>query len=388
MRQGEGMVDFSKSLELEQIAETVRTFALNEIYPRIDEIDEKQIFPVDILRRLGELGFMGVIFPEKYGGADFDYKAYATTIIELARIEPSVALSVAAHTSLCSNHIFTFGNEEQKNRWLPDLASGRKIGAWALTEPGSGSDAASMKTLAAKVDGGWLINGSKVFITHGYSGDIYVVMAVTDPGGRKGRNISAFVIEKGTEGLKAGKKENKLGVRASETTEIILENCFVPDDNVLGEVNTGFKQAMTILDGGRISIASLGVGIAKGAFDISIKYAKEREQFGKPIASFQAIQFTLAEMATRIAAAEALTFAAAAKKDKGEPITLLASEAKLYAGETAVFCSERAVQIHGGYGFIKDYKAEKFYRDAKICTIGEGTSEIQRLVIAKRLFNQ
>jgi alkylation response protein AidB-like acyl-CoA dehydrogenase len=307
-------------------------------------------------------------------------------VTELSKIDPSVGISVAAHTSLCSNHIFKFGTEEQKKRWLVPLAQGEKIGAWSLTEPDAGSDASGTRTRAEKVDGGWVLNGSKTFTTHGTVGDVCVIMAVTDPDGEKGRNISAFVLEKGMDGFRPGKKENKLGIRASDTAEVVMESCFVPDDHLLGEPGSGFKQALAILDGGRISIAALGLGTAIGAFDTALAYAKEREQFGRPIAQFQAIQFYFAEMATRIAAAEALTYAAADAMDRGLPVTRIASEAKLATGEAAVFCSERGVQILGGYGFIKDYRAEKYYRDAKICTIGEGTSEIQRMVIARQLF--
>ena len=294
-----------------------------------------------------------------------------------------MALSLAAHNSLCSNHIYKFGSEEQKQRWLVPLAGGEKIGAWSLTEPGAGSDAAGTRSQAERVDGGWVLNGSKTFTTHGTVGDLCVVFAVTDPDGPRHHNVSAFVLEKGMEGFRPGKKENKLGMRASDTAEVVMEDCFVPDDNLLGDRGEGFIQALKILDGGRISIAALGWGTAAGAYDTALAYAKEREQFGHPIAAFQAIQFHLAEMATRIAASELLVLAAAEAMDRGERITRQAAEAKLYAGETSVFCSERAVQILGGYGFIKDYRAEKFYRDCKICTIGEGTSEIQRLVIAR-----
>ncbi len=293
---------------------------------------------------------------------------------------------MAAHNSLGTNHIFKFGNEEQRQRWVVPLARGEKIAAWSLTEPGAGSDAAGTRSRAEKVDGGWILNGSKTFTTHGSVGDICVVFAVTDPNGPRHHNISAFVLEKGMEGFRPGKKENKLGIRASDTAEVIMEDCFVSEDRLLGDVGEGFIQALQILDGGRISIAALGLGTAVGAYETSLRYSKEREQFGQPIASFQAIQFALAEMSTRIAAAEILTYAAADAMDRGTRVSRLASEAKLYAGEAAVFCSERGVQIHGGYGFIKDYRAEKYYRDAKICTIGEGTSEIQRLVIARLLF--
>ncbi|HEY3567362.1 MAG TPA: acyl-CoA dehydrogenase family protein, partial [Thermoanaerobaculia bacterium] len=344
-----------------------------------------QKYPREVMRKAGELGFLGIIFPEEYGGAGLGYIEYVIVVTELSRVDPSVGISVAAHNSLCSNHIYKFGNEEQRRRWLVPLAKGEKIGAWSLTEPNAGSDAAGTRTRAEKVDGGWILNGSKTFTTHGSVGDICVVFAVTDPTGKRGHNISAFVLDKGMEGFRPGKKENKLGIRASDTAEVVMENCFVSEDRLLGKEGEGFVQALQILDGGRISIAALGLGTAIGAFDTALAYSKEREQFGKPIAEFQAVQFALAEMATRIAAAQALTFAAAEAADRGAKFSHLASEAKLYTGEAAVFCSERGVQIHGGYGFIKDYRAEKYYRDAKICTIGEGTSEIQRLVIARQL---
>jgi alkylation response protein AidB-like acyl-CoA dehydrogenase len=378
-------VDFSLTEEQRAIRETAREFARREVDPIVDEIDEQQKFPRDVMRKAGELGFLGIIFPEEYGGAGLGYTEYVLVVTELSRVDPSVGISVAAHNSLCSNHIYKFGSEEQKRRWLAPLAKGEKIGAWSLTEPGAGSDAAGTRTRAEKVDGGWVLNGAKTFTTHGSVGDVCVVFAVTDAAGQRGRNISAFALDKGMEGFRPGKKENKLGIRASDTAEVVMENCFVEDDRLLGKVGEGFKQALEILDGGRISIAALGLGTALGAFDTAVAYSKEREQFGKPIAQFQAIQFALAEMSVRIAAAEALTFAAAGAMDRGDRVSRLASEAKLATGEAAVFCSERGVQIHGGYGFIKDYRAEKYYRDAKICTIGEGTSEIQRLVIARQL---
>jgi len=378
-------VDFSLTDEQRAIQETAREFARREVDPIVDEIDEQQKFPREVMRKAGELGFLGIIFPEEYGGAGLGYIEYVIVVTELSRVDPSVGISVAAHNSLCSNHIYKFGNEEQRRRWLVPLAKGEKIGAWSLTEPGAGSDAAGTRTRAERVEGGWILNGSKTFTTHGSVGDTCVVFAVTDPNGQKGRNISAFVLDKGMEGFRPGKKENKLGIRASDTAEVVMENCFVSEDRLLGNEGEGFKQALQILDGGRISIAALGLGTAIGAFDTALAYSKEREQFGQPISHFQAVQFALAEMATRIAAASALTFAAAEAVDRGAKFSQLASEAKLYTGETAVFCSERGVQIHGGYGFIKDYRAEKYYRDAKICTIGEGTSEIQRLVIARQL---
>jgi hypothetical protein len=377
--------EFSLTSEQRAIQELAREFAKNEVDPIVDEIDEAQRFPLEVMKKAGELGFLGILFPEEYGGAGLGYVEYVLVVTELSKVDPSVGISVAAHNSLCSNHVFKFGTEEQKQRWLVPLARGEKIGAWSLTEPGAGSDAAGTRTRAEKVDGGWVINGSKTFTTHGSVGHVCVIMAVTDPDGTKGRNISAFVLERGMDGFRSGKKENKLGIRASDTAEVVMEDCFVPDDHLLGNRGEGFKQALIILDGGRISIAALGLGTAIGAFETARAYAKEREQFGQPIARFQAIQFYLAEMATRIAAAEVLTFAAAEQMDRGLRVTRISSEAKLAAGEAAVFCSERGVQILGGYGFIKDYRAEKFYRDAKICTIGEGTSEIQRMVIARQL---
>lgn len=381
-------MDFALTPEQIAIQEAARDFALGEVDPIVEEIDESQKFPKDVMMKAGELGFLGVIFPEEIGGAGLGYVEYVLVITELSKIDPSVGISVAAHNSLCTNHIFKFGNDEQKERFVRPLAEGKKIGAWSLTEPDAGSDAAGTRTHAKKVDGGWILNGSKTFTTHGSVGDTFVVFAITDPDARRHHNISAFVIEKGAEGFRPGKKENKLGIRASDTAEVIMEDCFVPDENLLGERGEGFIQALQILDGGRISIAALGLGTAMGAFDTALAYAKEREQFGQAIAKFQAIQFHLAEMATRIAAAEILTLQAALEMDRGGDVSRIASEAKLYTGETAVFCSERGVQIHGGYGFIKDYRAEKFYRDAKICTIGEGTSEIQRLVIARNLLGR
>jgi len=378
-------VDFSLTPEQRDVRDAARDFARGEIDPIVDEIDEAQRFPREVMAKAGELGFLGIIFPEEYGGAGLGYVEYALIVTELSKVDPSVGISVAAHNSLGTNHIYTFGDEEQRRRWVVPLARGEKIAAWGLTEAGAGSDAAGIRTRAEKVDGGWVLNGAKVFTTHGSVGDVCVVMAVSDPEGARHHNVSAFVVEKGMEGFRPGKKENKLGIRASDTAEVVLENCFVPDDHLLGNPGEGFIQALKILDGGRISIAALGLGTAMGAYEHALAYAKEREQFGKPIASFQAIQFHLAEMATRIAAAEALLLAAAAAQDRGTKVSQLAAEAKLYAGEAAVFCAERGVQIHGGYGFVKDYRAEKYYRDAKICTIGEGTSEIQRLVIAKNL---
>jgi alkylation response protein AidB-like acyl-CoA dehydrogenase len=378
-------VDFSLTEEQRAIQETAREFARREVDPIVEEIDESQKFPRELMAKAGELGFLGILFPEEVGGAGLGYVEYVLVVTELSKVDPSVGISVAAHNSLCTNHIYKFGSEEQRRRWVTPLAQGKKIGAWSLTEPEAGSDAAGTRTRAEKVDGGWLLNGSKTFTTHGSVGDVCVVFAVTDPNGPRHHNISAFVLEKGMQGFRPGKKENKLGIRASDTAEVVMESCFVSEDRLLGNLGEGFIQALEILDGGRISIAALGLGTAIGAYETALRYSKERKQFGQAIAGFQAIQFALAEMATRIAAAEILTFAAAEAMDRGLKVSRLSSEAKLATGEAAVFCSERGVQIHGGYGFIKDYRAEKYYRDAKICTIGEGTSEIQRLVIARQL---
>jgi alkylation response protein AidB-like acyl-CoA dehydrogenase len=380
-------VNFDLTPEQKAIQATARDFARREVDPIVEDHDERQVYPRAVIAKAAELGFLGVIFPEEYGGAGLGYVEYVLVVTELSKVDPSVGISVAAHNSLCTNHIFKFGNPEQRRRWVTPLAQGRKIGAWGLTEAGAGSDAAAARATARKVDGGWLLDGAKAFCTHGSVGDVFVVMAVSEPEAKRGRNLSAFVIERGAPGLRAGKKENKLGIRASDTAEVVLESCFVPDENLLGERGDGFRQAMAVLDGGRISIAALGLGTAYGAYETARAYAKERHQFGKAIAEFQAIAFTLAEMATRIAAAEALTLAAALEMDRTGRVTLKASEAKLLTGEVAVWCAERGVQIHGGYGFIKDYRAEKFYRDSKICTIGEGTSEVQRLVIARQLFS-
>jgi alkylation response protein AidB-like acyl-CoA dehydrogenase len=379
-------IEFSLSEEQRAIRDVARDFAHGEIDPIVEEIDEAQRFPTELFEQMAELGFLGILVPEELGGSGLGYVEYVLIINELSKVDPSIGLSVAAHNSLCTNHIFKFGNSEQHERWLAPLARGEKIGAWSLTEPGAGSDAAGTRSTARKVDGGWILDGSKTFATHGTVGDVCVVFAVSDPDGPRHHNISTFVLEKGMEGFRSGKKENKLGTRASDTAEVVMEECFVPDDHLLGERGEGFIQALEILDGGRISIAALGLGTAVGAFDTAVAYSREREQFGKPISKFQAIQFHLAEMSTRIAASEALVMAAAEAMDRGKDISRLAAQAKLMAGEAAVFCAERGVQIHGGYGFIKDYRAEKFYRDCKICTIGEGTSEIQRLVIARLLF--
>src|SRR5688572_13008619 len=337
-------VDFALTPEQRAVQEAARDFARREVDPVVEEHDAAGTFPRAVMAKAGELGFLGVIFPEEYGGAGLGYVEYVIVVTELSRVDPSVGISVAAHNSLCSNHIYRFGSDEHRRRWLPALARGAKRGAWSLTEPGAGSDAAGTRSRGERVDGGWVLDGAKTFTTHGSVGDVCVVFAVTDPDGPRNRNISAFVLDKGMEGFRPGKKENKLGIRASDTAEVVMENCFVSDDRLLGNRGEGFVQALQILDGGRISIAALGLGTAMGAFDVSLAYSKEREQFGKPIAQFQAIQFALAEMATRIAAAEALTFAAAEAMDRGERVSRLAPEAKLFTGAPAVFRSERGRQ--------------------------------------------
>ncbi|MEM9982849.1 MAG: acyl-CoA dehydrogenase family protein, partial [Bacteroidota bacterium] len=350
------------------------------------EWDEQQTFPVEVFKRLGELGLMGMLVPEIYGGAGLAYKEYVTAIVELAKVDGSIGLSMAAHNSLCTNHILLFADEEQKQRYLPKLATAEWIGAWGLTEPNTGSDASNMKTTAVQEGDYWIINGAKNFITHGKSGDVAVVIARTgEP--RTSNNATSFIIEKGTTGFSAGKKENKLGMRASETAELIFDNVKVHKSQQLGKVGEGFHQAMKILDGGRISIAALSLGIAIGAYEAALQYSQEREQFGKSIAKFQAIGFKLAEMATEIEAAKLLTFQAAEYKDKGIPVTKASAMAKYYASEAAVKIANEAVQIFGGYGYVKDFPVEKFYRDAKLCTIGEGTTEIQKLVISRQILN-
>ncbi len=368
------------------IKNTIREFAEKNIRPVVMKYDESQEFPMEIIKQLGELGFMGVIFPEEYGGAGLGYVEFAMIVEELGRVDPSISLSVAAHNGLGTNHIFRFGNEKQKKKYLPDLIAGRKVAAWGLTESSSGSDAAGMKSFAEKKDGYYLLNGSKTFITHGTVGETAVIMAVTNKEkGKKG--ISAFILEKGMEGFIVGKKENKLGMRASDTTQLTFDNCKVPAENLLGAEGEGFIQAMQILEGGRISIAALSVGLAQGALDAALKYSQERKQFNKTLSEFQATQFKLAEMAVNIDAARLLTMRAAAMKDKGLPNQKEAAMAKLFASEIAEKASSEAVQIHGGYGFIKDYPVEKFYRDVKLLTIGEGTSEIQRIVISRELLS-
>ena len=380
-------MDFQLSDEQQQLKKTVREFAEREIAPNVMKWDEASEFPLATIKDLGKLGLLGTIFPAELGGAGMGYVEYATAIEELSRVDGSVGIIVAAHTSLCTNHIFVAGNDAQRNRFVPKLASGEFIGAWALTEPGSGSDAASAICSATRKGDRWVINGTKTFCTNGHYADVVVVIAVT--GRAKGTHgLSAFVVEKGTKGFRPGKKENKLGLRASDTAELIFEDCEVPAENLIGKEGEGFVDALRILDGGRISIASLGLGMAQGAFDAALKYSKERKQFGKPISDFQAIQWKLADMAVQIEAARALIWRAATMKDAGKNTTMASSMAKLYAGEIAVKCANECVQIHGGYGFIKDYPAEKFYRDVKLCTIGEGTSEVQRMVIAREILKR
>ncbi len=377
-------MNFQLNEEQQHLKKSVREFAEREIAPHVMEWDEAAKFPMEIVKGLGKLGLLGVIFPEEYGGAGLGYIEYATVIEELSRVDGSVGIIVAAHTSLCSNHIFIAGNEEQKRKYIPKLASGEFIGAWGLTEPNSGSDAGGARCSAVRKGDRWVLNGTKTFITNGSYADVYVVVAVTDKtNGTHG--LSAFVVDKGTKGFRPGKKENKLGLRASDTAELIFEDCEIPADHLLGHEGEGFVDAMRILDGGRISIAALGLGMAQGAFESALKYSKQRKQFGKAISEFQAIQWKLADMATEIDAARLLTHRAAWLKDNHMKTTLESSMAKLYTSEVAVKVANEGVQIHGGYGFIKDYPAEKFYRDVKLCTIGEGTSEIQRLVISRQL---
>ena len=377
-------MDFDLGPNNTLVAESARSFADKFIKPHIMNWDESQHFPKDLLKKAGEFGFMGVLVPESLGGSGLGYHEYVSIIEEISKVDPSIGLSVAAHNSLCTNHILLFGNDDQKNKWIPKLASGQHLGAWGLTENNSGSDASGMSSTAVKNGDGWVLNGTKNFITHGISGDIAVAVFRTGEKGQK-RNATAFVIERGTKGFKAGKKENKLGMRASETAEMIFDNCIVSDKNRLGEVGEGFIQSMKILDGGRISIAALSLGISKGAFNASLKYSKERVQFGKPISSFQGISFKLAEMATEIEASELLIRKASQEKNMNRPMTKLSAMCKMYASEVCVKISNEAVQIHGGYGFIKDFPVEKFLRDSKLCTIGEGTTEIQKLVISRNI---
>lgn len=375
---------FNRSELTEQVAQTARDFALQHIKPYVMEWDESQEFPAHVFHEMGKLGLMGVLVPEAYGGAGLGYFEYNAIIQEIAKVCGSIGLSLAAHNSLCTNHILTFGTEEQKRTWLPQLASGTWIGAWGLTEPNTGSDAGNMRTVATKEGDDWILNGTKSWITHGKSGDVAVVICRTgEP--RTSGNSTAFVVERGTPGFTAGKKENKLGMRASETAEMIFDQCRIPDTNRLGEVGDGFRQAMKILDGGRISIAALSIGIARGAFEAARQYAQERHQFDQPIANFQGISFKLADMATQIQASELLVQQACDLKERGVKVTRESAMAKYYASEVAVQTANEAVQIFGGYGYTKDFPVEKYYRDAKLCTIGEGTSEIQKLVIAREV---
>ncbi|MGD0965023.1 MAG: acyl-CoA dehydrogenase [Candidatus Acidiferrales bacterium] len=387
-------MEFSLTDEQQQLRSTVRKFAEIEITPHVMEWDEASTFPSELIPQLADLGLLGVIFPEPYGGAGMGYQEYALIIEELSRVDGSIGIIVAAHNSLCTNHIFKFGTEEQKKRYVVPLAQGQKLGCWSLTEPEAGSDAGGTRTTAKKDGNEWLINGAKTFTTNGHYADVCVAMAVTDPG-KKHHGISAFIVEKGTPGFRPGKKENKLGLRASDTSEVVFTDCRVPAENLLGKEGEGFVNSLQILDGGRISIASLALGMAQGAYESALRYAQQRKQFGKRISEFEAIQFKLADMATEIEAVRLLTYQAAwladrarASGDHSVRFTRESSMAKLYAGEVAVRVANEAVQIHGGYGFIKDYPAEKYYRDVKLCTIGEGTSEIQRLVIARQLLGK
>ena len=366
------------------VAQSAKSFTDKFIKPHVMDWDESQHFPKDLFKKAGEFGFMGVLVPESLGGSGLGYHEYVSIIEEISKVDPSIGLSVAAHNSLCTNHILLFGTESQKNKWIPKLASGEHLGAWGLTENNSGSDASGMSSTAVKDGEKWVLNGTKNFITHGISGDIAVAIFRTGEKGQK-RNATAFVIERGAKGFNSGKKENKLGMRASETAEMIFDNCIVSDDNRLGEVGEGFIQSMKILDGGRISIAALSLGIAKGAFNAALKYSKERVQFGKPISSFQGISFKLAEMATEIEASELLIHKASFEKNSNRPMTKLSAMCKMYASEVCVRVANESVQIHGGYGYIKEFPAEKFYRDSKLCTIGEGTTEIQKLVISRNI---
>jgi len=375
---------FQEDESVRMVRQTVRDFAEKHIRPDMMVWDEAQHFPVEVFKGLGELGLMGVLVPESYGGSGFGYYEYAAAIEELAKVCGSIGLSMAAHNSLCTGHIMQFGNEEQKLRWLPKLATAEWIGAWGLTEANTGSDALRMKCVAKKEGNEWVLNGAKNWITHGISGDIAVVLARTGDL-LDSHGITAFVVERGTPGFSGGKKENKLGMRASETSEMIFQDCRIPEENVLGNIGDGFIQAMKVLDGGRISIAALSLGIAKGAYEAALKYSKEREQFGQPISNFQAIAFKLADMTTKIEAAELLIQESCDLKNKGKNVNKVSAMAKYYASEVSVFCANEAVQIFGGYGYTKDFPVEKFYRDCKLCTIGEGTSEIQKLVISRAI---
>ncbi len=377
-------MNFEISETQKMIAHSIRDFAKQHIKPYMMDWDENQTFPIDLFHKLGEMGYMGVLVPEEYGGSGLSYHEYITVIEEISKVDSSIGLSLAAHNSLCTNHILEFASDEQKQKWLPKLASGEWIGAWGLTEHNTGSDAGGMSTTAVKDGDHYVLNGAKNFITHGISGSIAVVIVRT---GKKGdsRGMTAFAIEKGTPGFTSGKKENKLGMRASETAELIFDNCRVHKDNIIGEIGEGFIQSLKVLDGGRISIGALSLGISKGAYEAALKYSKEREQFGKPISEFQGISFKLADMVTEIEASELLLHKAAFQKNKGEKIVTIGAMAKMFASEVCVRVANEAVQIHGGYGYTKDFPVEKFYRDAKLCTIGEGTSEIQKVVISRNI---
>ncbi len=378
---------FALTEDQEQLRKEIREFAAREIAPNVLRWDEASEFPLEVVKKLGEMGLMGVLFPMELGGAGLGYVDYALAVEELSAVDGSIGIIVASHNSLCTNHIFVAGNEEQKQKYIPLLASGQWLGAWGLTEPGSGSDAGSARTSAVRKGDRWVLNGNKTFITNGHYADVSVIIAVTDKS--KGtRGLSAFLVEKGTPGFRPGKKENKLGLRASDTSELIFEDCEIPGENLLGKEGDGFIDSMRILDGGRISIAALSLGIGRGAYDAARRYAQQRHQFGKAISEFQGIQWKLADMATQLDAARLLTLRAAVMKDAGQKTTLESSMAKLMASEVAVRVCDEAVQLHGGYGFIKDYPVEKFYRDVKLCTIGEGTSEIQRLIIAREILNK
>ena len=380
-------MNFEYTETQKMIAESVKDFAQQHIQPHVMEWDESQVFPIELFRKIGEMGFMGILVPEKYGGSGLGYHEYISILEEISKVDGSIGLSVAAHNSLCTGHILQFGNEAQKKKWLPKLATGEWIGAWGLTEHNTGSDAGGMSTTAFEEGDYYVLNGAKNFITHAISGNVAVVIVRT---GEKGdsHGMTAFVIEKGTPGFSSGKKENKLGMRASETAELIFDNCRVPKENILGKVGEGFIQSMKILDGGRISIGALSLGIAKGAYEASVKYSKERVQFGKPISEFQGISFKLADMATEIEASELLIHKAAFLKNAKKPMTKIGAMAKMYASETCVRVANEAVQVHGGYGYTKDFPVEKFYRDAKLCTIGEGTTEIQKVVISRKILKE
>lgn len=377
-------MNFDYSETQKMIAESAREFAQQYILPHVMEWDESQTFPVEVFKKAGEMGFMGILVPEELGGSGLGYHEYIAILEEISKVDPAIGLSVAAHNSLCTNHILSFGNEEQKQRWIPKLATAEWLGAWGLTEHNTGSDAGGMNTTAVRDGDSWILNGAKNFITHGKSGDIAVVIVRT---GEKGdsHGMTAFVVEKGTPGFTSGKKEDKLGMRASETAELIFSDCRIPDANRLGEVGDGFIQSMKVLDGGRISIGALSLGVAKGAYEAALKYSKERTQFGKPISEFQGISFKLADMATEIEASELLLHKAAFLKNEGRPMTKLGAMCKMYASEVCVKVANEAVQIHGGYGYTKDFPVEKFYRDSKLCTIGEGTTEIQKVVISRNI---